>query len=132
MSPAASHAVDGVCGAGFQRGDLELDGGGALLRVIMVEPIAQLRVRHAQRRLLLLAELGGCRRQFPDIVVVKRDEPRVRVLGLASQHTNGYVAARAELALGPAFLGRSIPIRGQGRGDNNPGTVALIDAVLPA
>ena len=35
----------------------------------------QLRVRHAQRRLLLLAELGGRRRQPPHVVVVRRDEP---------------------------------------------------------
>ena len=75
MSPAASHTVDTVCGAGFQRGDLELDGAEALVHAIMMQPIAQLRVRHAQRRLLFLAELGGCRRQLPDIIVVKRDEP---------------------------------------------------------
>ena len=75
MSPAASHAVDTVCGAGFQLADLELDGAEALVHAIMVQPIAQLRVRHAQRRLLLLAELGGCRWQLPDIVIVKGNEP---------------------------------------------------------
>ena len=74
-SPAASHAVDTVCGAGFQGVDLELDGAEALVLDIMVQPLAQLIVRHAQRRLLLLAELGGRRRQLPDVVVVKRDEP---------------------------------------------------------